>query len=255
MQAAKRPPLRHTLTEAPRATRETATLMLQLRKLIRQAPRGKGGHVLTLPGYGASDTAMGLMRHFLQSIGYNAHSLEMGLNIENRQERIQSVDDATAFRNKMAARVVERIDVLHAEHNEKITLIGWSMGGCYALDAAQMRPDKVHTVITLGTPFGDPRGTATWDVLRFLSRSKVKESDMDFAGWLDKRELAPNSPLNVHVIYSESDGIVGSEVARLPDHPRISHSVIESSHMAFAWNSKAYAHIAGILHKVYADEH
>lgn len=255
MELPQRPTLRHTLSEMPRAAHETTLLMLQLRKLVRNAPRGQNQPVLTLPGYGASDTAMTVMRYYLESIGYNAHSLELGLNIESRENRIRSVDDATAFRNKMAAKVAERIDALHKQHNEKITLIGWSMGGCYALDASCIRPDKVHTVITLGTPFGDPRGTATWDIMRFISRSKVDEADMDFTGWLDKCHLDKDYPVNVHVIYSEKDGIVGTDAARLPEHPRISHSVVNSSHMAFAYNSDVYRHIARILQQVYNQAH
>ncbi|HEY9034240.1 MAG TPA: alpha/beta hydrolase [Pseudomonadales bacterium] len=247
MSAITRPALRHSLTEVPRATGETLQLMLQLPALIRQAPRGHGQPVLTLPGYGASDGSMKLMRLFLQAIGYRPFSLQLGRNIESRAERIRSVDDATAFRKRMAGNVARRIVELQQQTGEKITLVGWSMGGCYALDASQQQPDKVAAVITLGSPFGDPRGTATWDILRWLSRSTVAEADMDFAGWLDRSRLDADFPVPVHVIYSERDGIVSREVARLPDHPAVQHRQVDSSHMAFAFNPRAYAALAQLL--------
>jgi pimeloyl-ACP methyl ester carboxylesterase len=240
------PTLRLALTELPRATRETSTLLWQLRSLIKSSSRGKGQPILTLPGYGGGDGSMLMMRYFLNQLGYNAVGLELGRNVESAEERIMCVDDAIAFREKMTALVAQRVETLHRQFGQPVTLLGWSMGGCYALDVSQVQADKVNRVITLGAPFGDPRGTSTWDILRWLNKSDVPVETQNFAGWLDKRHtVTPHIPM--HIIYSPNDGIVAEEVARLPDAEHIEHIELDSSHVAFAWNPQVYQTIAEVL--------
>jgi pimeloyl-ACP methyl ester carboxylesterase len=238
--------MRLMLTELPRASRETSTLLWQLRHLLRQAPRGHGQPVLTLPGYGGGDGSMLMMRYFLRRLGYNALGLELGRNREPAEERIMCVDDALAFRAKMATLIAQRVDDIYASYGQPVTLVGWSMGGCYALDVSQQQPDKVGRVITLGAPFGDPRGTSTWDILRWLNKSDVPVETQNFAGWINKASTAtPHIPM--HVIYSANDGIVAEDIARLPVAQHVEHIELDSSHVAFAWNPKVYEVVAQVL--------
>lgn len=240
------PPLKLGLSELPRASLETTALLWQLRRLLKDCPRGQGQPVLTLPGYGGGDGSMLALRYFLNRLGYRAYGLELGRNRESAEERIMCVDDAIAFREKMTGLVGERVAALHREHRQPVALVGWSMGGCYALDVSQQQHDKVGRVITLGAPYGDPRGTATWDILRWLNKSEVPVETQNFAGWLAKRAVStPHIP--VHVLYSPNDGIVATDIARLEDAGNIEHIEVDSSHVAFAWNPKAYTEIARIL--------
>jgi hypothetical protein len=241
-----RPNLKNSLTELPRAALETLEVFSQLPRLIRRAPHGKGQAVLTLPGYGGSDDSMRAMRYFLKRIGYKAYSQELGRNYESSQERIKSVDDALAFRNKMVDLIVKRVDAIYDQTGQRISLIGWSMGGCYALDVSQQRPDKIKRVITLGSPFGDPRGTALWPVMRLINRSNVNPDTMDFDSWLERTVIRTEN-IPVDVIYSPRDGIVGESIARLPDHPCVTHTEIDASHISFAFNALAYRKIGQIL--------
>lgn len=243
---ATRPKLKDSLTEIPRATLETFEVFSQLPRLIRRAPHGKGQAVLTLPGYGANDDSMRTMRYFLKRVGYKTYGLDLGRNYESAQERIKSVDDALVFRKKMVALIVERIDSLFEQTGQRIALIGWSMGGCYALDVSQQRPDKIKRVITLGSPFGDPRGTAMWPVMRLINRSHVDPDNMDFDSWLERCNIQTDN-IPVDVIYSPRDGIVGESIARLPDHPCVTHTEIDASHISFAYNTLAYRKIAQVL--------
>src|SRR3546814_17709575 len=44
-----------------------------------------------------------------------------------------------------------------------VILVGWSLGGIYARQAAKLRPDLVAKVVTLGSPFsGDPHHHNVW---------------------------------------------------------------------------------------------
>jgi dienelactone hydrolase len=187
-----------------------------------------------------------VMRRFLKRIGYNVFTLDAGRNFEPPEERIMSVDDATAFREKMVAIIAKRLEQIYQQTEQKVALIGWSMGGCYALDLSQQYPEYTSKVITLGTPFGDPRGTLAWNVLRKMNKSQVAIEDMNFASWMAKCEIK-TSDIPIHVLYSDNDGIVNPSIAKLPEHPSVIHHQIESSHVAFAFNKKAYKAIAELL--------
>jgi hypothetical protein len=186
------------------------------------------------------------MRYFLRQIGYRTYSLNLDRNYEPCEERIKIVDDALAFRKKMVSLIVERVDTLYEQTGQRIALIGWSIGGCYALDVSQQRPEKIERVITLGSPFGDPGSTAVWPVIRLLNRSTVHPDDMDFEGWLEQRTIR-TVHIPIDVIYSPRDGIVGESTARLPDHPCVTHTEIDASHVSFAFNTLAYRKISQIL--------
>ena len=82
-----------------------------------------------------------------------------------------------------------------------------------------------------------------WGLLRWLSRSDVPVEEQDFSVWLDRAE--PQSDrVPVTVLYSESDGIVGSDVARVRRHPAVRHGRVKSSHMGFATNRDVYRRLA-----------
>ena len=80
--------------------------------------------------------------------------------------------------------------------------------------------------------------------MRRLSGSKVPVEQQNFDGWLDKA-AAPAVP--THVIYSERDGIVGTDIARLPHSPLTRHVQVDSSHVAFALNVRALDEVAKAL--------
>ena len=122
------------------------------------------------------------------------------------------------------------------------------MGGCFAVDVSQRLPKKVAMVISLGSPFGDPRGTSMWSIMRKLNRSEVPEDAMNFDGWMEKRHIKTKN-LPIHVIYSEKDGIVGVETAQLCAHKDVSYTSIGSSHIGFAYNVSVYHKVIDIIEK------
>jgi len=238
------PPLSLALSELPRATFESLRLMSGLGRLIRHHRGGDGHPVLVLPGYGAADGSTAILRFFLKKIGYRPFALEAGRNVEGMENRIQSVDDATRFRERLVDLTVKRIRQVHTMTSESVSLIGWSMGGLYAMDASRHLPDITRQVITLGSPFGDPRGTSLFTVMRRLSGSEIPIEEQDFDGWSDKA-VAPSVPTSV--IYSQRDGIVGTNIARLPESTLTRHVQVDSSHVAFASNVRALGEVAAAL--------
>ena len=240
------PTLKLALTELPRASVEASMALLGLPRLIRKHRGGDGHPVLVLPGYGAADGSTALLRYFLNAVGYQAYGLELGRNLEPSEERIRSIDDATRFRETMTQAAVKRIDELHDQHSEPVSLVGWSMGGLYAHDASDRVPARVRQLITLGSPYGDLRGTSLFSVMRRLSRSEVPLDEQDFDGWLN-RAAERQHAVPTTVLYSRRDGIVGVDVAKLAAAANVRHIEIDSSHVAFTVNRQSLATIADLL--------
>ena len=239
------PSLSLAAAEIPRATWDACLVAPRMGALIRHF-RGSGdGHpILVLPGYGAADGSTRLLRYFLKRIGYQTFGLDAGRNVEGLENRIQSVDDASRFRERLTEITGQRLIDINEMTGQSVSLIGWSMGGLYAFDASQQHSDIARQVITLGTPFGDPRGTSLFNVMRRLSGSTVPIEKQDFNGWL-KKACEPRVP--TCVIYSESDGIVGSDIAKLPNSPLLQTIPVVSSHLGFTINGRVLEAIATTL--------
>src|SRR5437763_12567903 len=161
--------------------------------LLSLAPRGDGHPVLVLPGLVASDTSTRPLRHFLKSRGYAVSGWRQGRNLGLRQGVQQAM--------------VDLVHELNDTHGRKVSLIGWSLGGLYARQLAKMMPDRVRSVITLGSSFaGDPKSTNAWRVYEMASGRRADQEDRRFGG-----ALAQTPPVPTTAIFSRTDGICAWE--------------------------------------------
>jgi pimeloyl-ACP methyl ester carboxylesterase len=242
--SAPRPPaLVHTLTEPLRAGLEATRLAVGFERVLREAPRGEPHPVLVLPSYGTGDGGTRPMRRFLGRLGYATPPAALGRNVDRGELRIRRVEDAARFRAAQADRVVERVRAIHRETGRRVSLIGWSMGGLFALDASQCVPELVRGVVTLGSPFGDPRGTSMFGLMRRLSGSRVPVEEQDFGVWLERARLATDL-VPITVIHSDRDGIVGRSISQLSDSPCVRHVRVDSSHLGFAAHPEVFREVA-----------
>lgn len=238
------PALRHTLSDLPRAAIEGKSLLLSL-PLLRNAASGDGHPVLVVPGFGGGDGSTLFLRKWLTTQNFNAKAWDCGRNIAG--ERLGSIADALAFRQQMTAKLQARVEEIYAEHGRKLSLVGWSLGGLYVAQVAQQSPELIRQVITLGTPHGDPRGTAAWSLLQRVYRGKMTDPDLELglAAW----RTGDTSPRAVPttIIYSESDGLVHPREARLPEAAGANHIQISASHCGLTINPRIYWLIANRL--------
>ena len=125
--------------------REVPRLLLRLPRL-RRRPRAEGAPVLAIPGFGASDASLWALRRYLRSLGYRVRGWGLGRNNGNVPELIP--------------KVVERAARLALDARAPVRLVGWSLGGNLAREAARERPEAVERIVTLGTPVvGGPKYT------------------------------------------------------------------------------------------------
>jgi pimeloyl-ACP methyl ester carboxylesterase len=99
--------------------------------------------------------------------------------------------------------MVDLVRELSDLHRRKISMVGWSLGGLYARQLAKMLPDRVRSVITLGSPFaGHPKATNAWRVYEMASGRRADEEDPRFGG-----RLSEPPPVPTTAIFSRTDGI------------------------------------------------
>jgi pimeloyl-ACP methyl ester carboxylesterase len=99
--------------------------------------RGDGHGVLVLPGFAAGDPSTAPLRWALQAHGYAAQGWGLGRNV--------------GLTRRITAGLRARLAELAS--GQRISLVGWSLGGIYARQLARERPDLIRQVITMGSPF------------------------------------------------------------------------------------------------------
>lgn len=184
---------------------------LAAQPLLTLAPRGDGHPVLTLPLLLGNDLAMQPLRLFLAARGYRACPWGLGVNLGPRGD--------------LMTRCLARLEALRREHGQRVSLIGWSLGGLYARELAKEAPQAVRCVITLGTPFtGQPRATDIWQVYERVTGDRMGLPQHH--GPLDQAPPVPTTS-----IYSRSDGIVPWPCS-VPEEGALVEAIeVESSHL------------------------
>src|SRR5258708_1161451 len=206
-----RPPSRALMLLEGRAIHELGAFLGAL-PLLSLAPKGDGHPVLVLPGLVASDTSTRPLRSFLKSRGYAVSGWRQGHNL--------------GLHDGVQHAMVDLVHELSDPHGRKIRLVGWSLGGGYARQLAKMMPDRVRSVITLGSPFaGHPKATNAWRVYEMASGRRADEEDTRFGG-----SLSDTPPVPTTAIFSRTDGICAWQGCMEKPSARSENIEVESSH-------------------------
>lgn len=102
-------------------------------------PRGDGSAVVLVPGLLGMDLGMCELHAWLKRIGYRPYYSGIVL--------------AADCPNDLLRRLDATIDRAWAETGRRVHLIGHSLGGIFARSAAVRRPDRISSVISLGSPY------------------------------------------------------------------------------------------------------
>lgn len=222
------PPLWRALAEVRRGRRERAAYAAAV-DATAHAPCGDGHPVFVIPGFLSDAGATAPLRAFLSRLGYDVHDWGLGLNLGPRT----------------AGRIGERlashfVDFAQAR-GERVTVIGWSLGGIMARQLARHAPERVRQVITLGAPFtGDPRATCASGLYQLLTGQRF--TDPDFQEMLRQSRLPP--PVPATSIFSKSDGIVAWQCCQEPPAPHSENIEVDSSHGGLLAHPQALLAIA-----------
>ncbi len=209
-----------------RAPWEYAALLASLPWLSR-LPLGDGHPVIVYPGLGASDFSTAALRTFLRDRGYTAYAWKQGFNFGPRGGVLEGC----------------RAQLAHvaARHRERVSLVGWSLGGIYARELAKEQPEHARCVITLGTPFaGHPRATNAWRLYEWVSGQTVHDEAL-----IAQIRNPPGCPTTS--IYSKTDGVVAWQCSINVEHAHTENIEVHASHIGMGMNPLALYAIADRL--------
>ena len=139
-------------------------------------------------------------------------------------------------------RLIGRVDEVSQASRQPIALVGWSLGGFMAREAARERPAQISQVITLGSPvIGGPKCTLA---AKAFNR---RQYDLDWVERLiaDREERPITVPITA--VVSPSDGVV-SYLAALDHHsPAVEHVRLDVAHLGLPYNGAVWSVIAKAL--------
>lgn len=198
--------------------------------ILQRAPQGDGHTVVVFPGLSANDSTTLPLRRYLGSLNYTTQGWDQGFNFGPREGVLEAA--------------TQQVEEACQRSGEKVSLVGWSLGGIYARELAKEMPEMVRGVITLGTPFaGTPRSTNAWRLYELTSgRNSHQESE--------QRDLPTAPPVPTTSIYSRSDGIVawqGSLQARSMANRQTENVEVLASHFGIGLNPSAWWVVADRL--------
>ncbi len=148
---------------------------------------GNAQPIIVIPGLLTTDLSTTLLRTFLTKLGFNVFGWGMGRNLG----RLESLPI-----------LIEKVEKINEAHQQKIIIIGWSMGGIFTREIAKARPELVKRTITMGSPFADVNAP-NWAKWIFDILNKGIVIDDAFVAQL------PNpAPVPTLALYSKLDGIV-----------------------------------------------
>ncbi len=222
------PSLLLALSEAHRAAVEIVLMGVSRRTVKKMAPRGDGHAVMVLPGFMGGDGYNSTFRRFLGGLGYVVHGWGMGRNLGPRDGVLEALE--------------EKLHDLAGRYEGPVSLVGHSLGGIFAREMARLYPDKVRQVISLGSPFGEGRMTASIPARLFTALNPPDKLPID----QDMLSHAP--PVPTTAIYSRYDGIVNWRTTYQQDgHEKTQSIEVRSSHCGMTFNPAVWLLVAECL--------
>jgi alpha-beta hydrolase superfamily lysophospholipase len=203
---------------------ELGRLVVRAPWMLRE-PRGRDEPVIVLPGFGTGDGSTLSLRIYLRTLGYRVEGWGLGRNHGRVPELIPAV--------------VELSDRIATESGQPVRLVGWSLGGYLAREAARENPAAVARVVTLGAPvIGGPKYTAVAGFYRRLG----EDLDAIEAEVAQREEVPIQVPITA--IYSRSDGIVAWQACLDHSNPEVEHVEVATTHLGLGFSPEVYRIIA-----------
>jgi triacylglycerol lipase len=203
-------------------------------------PQGDGSGVVVVPGFLLSDLYLTEFRAWLRRIGYRPYSSGIRINAECPNLLIQS-------------HLIKAVEKAYTDTGRKVHVIGHSLGGVLARAIAAQMPDRVASVITLGSPF---RGVSVHPMMlrvvemvrgQIRTRNGVGVLPSCYTGactcrFLESLVLKLPRTVSRTAVFTKSDGIVDWKVCKT-GNPANDFEV-SSTHIGMVFNPVVYDLIA-----------
>jgi len=201
-------------------------------------PLGDGHPVVIFPGLASNHNSIAPLRDFCQKLGYTAYDWGRGVNTGPQ-------GDVDAWIDELASHVRE----ITSAHGERMSLVGWSLGGIYAREVAKKLKGNVRQVITIGTPFGGAADQNNLGWINGLGSGRTSKREKEFMARLRR---APDVPTTS--IFSRSDGVVAWQACiHDGDQEQTEDIEVDGSHCGLGWNPEVLSIVADRLGRQQGD--
>lgn len=201
--------------------------VLALKKFLRQ---GDNHPVLVFPGFLASSRSTRPLRQYVADLGYRAHRWKLGYNM--------------GYSYKLHYGMRDRVTELVERYGEKISLVGWSLGGVYARELAREMPDIVRQVVTMGSPFrGHPSSSNVHRIFNMFTEVAYDEMPKSFL-----QHMAHPPPVPTTALYTRGDGVVAwQSTVEISDRHDVENIHVGGAHMGLGFNPRVLLVLADRL--------
>lgn len=251
----RRPPLVRMLHEGRlvgEATRHAARGVAQSRTRTPYAgshPVRDADPVLLVPGFMAGDYTLAPMARTLRAQGYRTY--RAGIPLANKSCTLDT-----------AEMLESRLEAIVARREQRVQIVGHSLGGMLARGIAARRPDLVSGIVTMGSPVLAPG--AHHRALGVLVLGLVGLSKVGVAGVMNEtcvggdcalesfqESQVPLSPeVGFTAIWSRNDGIVDWRACL---DPAARHVEVTASHIGMAVDPRVSDQVLAALASHRAD--
>lgn len=231
------PELRHAVTEVSRALSELLKLGV-LWPLLDAQTEGDGHPVLVIPGFLGSDFSTTAVRRYLSRHGFEALPWMQGRN---------------TGRAALQAELHHYFMRVSDQHEQPISLVGHSLGGVFARELARQYPERVRSVVTLGSPFGTIDGAAVSQFVKSTFERVSKQSVEELREGLTQLDprLPPGVPATA--IFSRADGVVHWQSCLEQDSQHTENIEVHGSHCGLVVNPSALVAMVDRLAQPHGD--
>jgi pimeloyl-ACP methyl ester carboxylesterase len=176
-------------------------------------PDGRGHVVLVVPAFLTNDLVTRRLRKFLQQCGYRGFGWGLGVNWGPTP--------------RLAAALRRRLAELRSLADDRVSVVGLSLGGVLVRDLAYDCPNDIRQVITIASPFNLPTAAAIEPLIRLTA--------CFYRPALDVARLATPLPVPSTAIFTRDDGIVAPESCRR-DEPGCESVEVRGPHLTICRN-------------------
>ncbi len=193
----------------------------------RMAPRTRRPRpILLIPGFMAGDATLYPFANWLRSRGHQVFFSGILANADCPKRAME--------------RLGRILQDLFDRYDEKLVVIGHSLGGIYARELARRMPDCVEQTVLLGSPLHNPGNNANPFVKMLASLTlRMHEHAGGCSGSLHDlcgvHSLTPPPDVPQTIIFSKSDGVV-DWASCLESAPHVRSFEVDSTHLGLPYN-------------------
>jgi pimeloyl-ACP methyl ester carboxylesterase len=157
------------------------------------------------------------------------------------------------FQRRHAEALEQKVRHVHHQTGRKVSLVGWSLGGVFALYAAHQAPECIRQIVTLGSPvtMDHAGGSQAASVVKVLYRMIAHPMGpgvhvMHTRAKKMRQHEMPQVPMSC--LYSLSDGVVPPQEATVDGDAGLHENIrVAGSHIGLGFNAMVMCVVADRL--------